>query len=99
MDGDAKSLLPTLDTLRSKLGRSVVVLGLVDGGKVNLIAGVSKDLTDTVQAPELIKLVGEPVGAKGGGRPDMARAGGGDKADALDDALASVPGWLETRLG
>ncbi len=99
VDGDAKSLLPTLDTLRSKLGRSVVVLGLVDGGKVNLIAGVSKDLTDTVQAPELIKLVGEPVGAKGGGRPDMARAGGGDKADALDDALASVPGWLETRLG
>jgi alanyl-tRNA synthetase len=84
--------------LKSKLGRSVVVLGQVNDGKVSLIAGVSKDLVDTVKAPELIALVGAQVDAKGGGRPDMARAGGGSKPEALSDALAAVGPWLDERL-
>jgi alanyl-tRNA synthetase len=99
VEGDPKSLLQTLDSLKSKLGSTVVVLGNVSDGKVNLIAGVSKDLTDRVKAPELISLVGPRVGAKGGGRPDMARAGGGDKPDALDEALSGVQRWVAERLG
>jgi alanyl-tRNA synthetase len=71
----------------------------VGGGKVSLIAGVSKDLTDRIKAPDLVNAVGAQVGAKGGGRPDMARAGGGDNPDALADALASVPEWLREQLG
>jgi alanyl-tRNA synthetase len=98
VEGDPKALLQTLDTLKSKLGRSVVVLGQVNDGKVSLIAGVSKDLVDTVKAPELIALVGAQVDAKGGGRPDMARAGGGSKPEALSDALAAVGPWLDERL-
>jgi len=98
VDGDSKSMLQTLDTLKSKLGRCVIVLGHVADGKVNLIAGVSKDLTDSVKAAELISLVGTQVGAKGGGRPDMARAGGGDKPDALPAGLAAVGPWLDERL-
>ena len=99
VEGDPKSLLQTLDSLKSRLGSTVVVLGNVSDGKVNLIAGVSKDLTDRVNAPELISLVGPRVGAKGGGRPDMARAGGGDKPDALDEALSGVRPWVAERLG
>lgn len=97
VEGDGKSLMQTLDALKSKLGTSVVVLGHVSEGKVSLIAGVSKDLIDRVQAPELIDTVGSQVGAKGGGRPDMARAGGGDQPENLPAALASVAGWLEAR--
>ncbi len=99
VDGDAKSLMPTLDHVRARLGQSVIVLGHVDGGKVSLIAGVSKTLTEKVNAPELIELVGAQVGARGGGRPDMARAGGGTDPDKLADALASVGPWLQERLG
>ena len=98
VEGDGKSLMQTLDTLKSKLGTAVVVLGHVSEGKVSLIAGVSKDLIDRVQAPELIEAIGSQVGAKGGGRPDMARAGGGDQPENLPAALASVAGWLEARL-
>ena len=98
VEGDAKSLLQTLDMLRSKLGSAVIVLGNVADGKVSLIAGVSKDLTDRVSAPDLISVVGPEVGAKGGGRPDMARAGGGDKPDALVPALARVQDWVAERL-
>ncbi|MEE8078684.1 MAG: alanine--tRNA ligase [Pseudomonadales bacterium] len=98
VEGDGKSLMQTLDTLKSKLGTAVVVLGHVSDGKVSLIAGVSKDLIDRVQAPELIEAIGSQVGAKGGGRPDMARAGGGDRPENLPAALASVAGWLEARL-
>ena len=98
VEGDGKSLMQTLDTLKSKLGTAVVVLGHVSDGKVSLIAGVSKDLIDRVQAPELIEAIGSQVGAKGGGRPDMARAGGGDQPENLPAALASVAGWLEARL-
>jgi alanyl-tRNA synthetase len=99
VEGDPKSLMQTLDQLKSKLGSAVVVLGNVADGKVNLIAGVSKDLTDRIKAPDLISLVGPEVGAKGGGRPDMARAGGGDKPDALAPALAKVQSWVAERVG
>ncbi|MCZ6712229.1 MAG: alanine--tRNA ligase, partial [Gammaproteobacteria bacterium] len=98
VDGEAKSLLHTLDTLRSKLGSAVVVLGNVADGKVSLIAGVSKDLVERVTAPEIIDLVGPRVGARGGGRPDMARAGGGNDPAALSEALRAVPEWLAARL-
>jgi alanyl-tRNA synthetase len=99
VDGDPKALLQTLDSLKSKLGSAVIVLGNVADGRVSLIAGVSKDLTDRVSAPDLISLVGSDVGAKGGGRPDMARAGGGDKPEALSGALGKVPGWVAQRFG
>ncbi len=99
VEGDPKSLLQTLDQLKSKLGSAVIVLGNVSDGKVNLIAGVSKDLIDRVAAPDLISLVGPEVGARGGGRPDMARAGGGDKPDALVPALAKVQAWVAERVG
>ena len=95
--GDAKTLLTTLDSLKDKLGRAVIVLGQVNEGRVSLIAGVTKNLTDRFQAGEVIGFVGAQVGARGGGRPDMARAGGGDRPDALPDALASVAGWVEQR--
>jgi alanyl-tRNA synthetase len=97
--GDAKSLMQTLDSLKSKLEKAVVVLAHVDQDKVSLIAGVSKDLTQQITAPELVNMVGAQVGARGGGRPDMARAGGGDNPDAVDQALASVQPWLSERLG
>jgi alanyl-tRNA synthetase len=99
VEGDSKALMQTLDTLKSKLGSAAIVLGHVGGGKVSLIAGVSKDLTERIKAPDLVNAVGAQVGAKGGGRPDMARAGGGDNPDALADALASVPEWLREQLG
>ena len=95
---DPKALLGTLDALKSKLGRAVIVLGQISNGKVDLIAGVTKDVTDRVKAGDLIAMVAPLVGARGGGRPDMARAGGGDKPDALDSALASVEAWVAERL-
>ena len=98
VEGDPKALMQTLDMLKSRLGRTVIVLGNVADGRVNLIAGVSKDLTDRIAAPDLISLVGPAVGAKGGGRPDMARAGGGDKPEALGDALAKVPEFVAGRV-
>jgi alanyl-tRNA synthetase len=98
VEGDSKALMQTLDTLKSQLGSTAIVLGHVDGGKVSLIAGVSKDLTGRINAPDLINAVGSQVGAKGGGRPDMARAGGGKNPEALPEALASVPEWVRTHL-
>jgi alanyl-tRNA synthetase len=97
LDGDPKSMLQTLDTLKSKLGSCVVVLGNVAGGKANLIVGVSKDLTDRITAPDILKVVGTKAGARGGGRPDMARAGGGDP-DALPGALGGVADLIAERL-
>jgi alanyl-tRNA synthetase len=98
VEGDPKALLQTLDSLKSKLGSAVIVLGNVADGKVSLIAGVTKDLIDRVSAPELLSLVGPDVGAKGGGRPDMARAGGGDNPAGLTPALAKVQGWVAQRI-
>ncbi len=97
-DGDPKSLLTTLDTLKSRLGSAVIVLGQINDSKVNLIAGVTKDLTDRVKAGDLVGMVGKQVGARGGGRADMARAGGGDRPESLADALASVELWVEQKL-
>jgi len=94
LDGvDAKSLPNSLDQLKTRLGSGVVVIGAVDGDRVNLIAGVTPDIVDRVQAGTLINHVAQQVGGKGGGRADMARAGGKD-AGALDAALGSVAAWI-----
>jgi alanyl-tRNA synthetase len=92
-----KSLRDTMDQLKNKLGASVIVLGSAGDGKVNLVAGVSKDLTDRVKAGELVNMVAQQVGGKGGGRPDMAMAGGSEP-EKLPAALDSVHSWLEERL-
>ncbi|MCC5885095.1 MAG: alanine--tRNA ligase [Gammaproteobacteria bacterium] len=91
---DPKAMLATLDQLKNKLGRAVIVLAAVHEGKVALIAGVTADLTDRMRAGDLIKWLGEKVGARGGGRPDMARAGGGEHPEALPEALQSVSSWV-----
>ncbi|PMR76129.1 alanine--tRNA ligase [Billgrantia endophytica] len=95
----ARELRGVLDQLKNKLGSGIVVLGVADreAGKVSLIAGVTDDLTGRVKAGELVNHVASQVGGKGGGRADMAQAGGNDVA-ALPGALASVPAWLESRL-
>ncbi len=90
LDGaDVKALRSAADRLKDKLGSGVVVLGSVEGSKVYLVAGVTKDLTDRLHAGKLIKPVAERVGGSGGGRPDFAQAGG-TLPDKLDDALALV---------
>jgi alanyl-tRNA synthetase len=98
LDGaDPKSLRDTLDQLKNKLGRSVILLAAVNGSKVNLIAGVSKDLTDRCRAGDLVKVAAEQVGGKGGGRPDMAQAGGSDP-DGVPRALELAQAWVAERL-
>ena len=92
-----KSLRDTVDQLKNKLGSSVVVLATVVEEKVSLVVGVSKDLTDKIKAGQLINMVAEQVGGKGGGRPDMAMAGGTDSS-ALPDALESVEAWVKAKL-
>ena len=94
---DAKTLGDTLDKLKNKLGSAVVLLASVDGDKVNLIAGVTKDLIPQLKAGDLIKFFAPLVGGKGGGRPDMARGAGSDVA-ALAGALEQVPNWLKSQL-
>ena len=99
VEGDSRAVLATLDGLKDKLGTAVIVLGQVNGGRVNLTVGVTRDLTRRFTAGEVIRFVGSQVGAKGGGgRPDMARGGGGDKPEALPSALASVRTWVEQRV-
>ncbi len=95
---DAKGLLSTLDTLKSRLGSAVIVLAQKDGATVDLIAGVTKDLTDRVKAGDAIKALAPLVGAKGGGRPDMARAGGGDRPDGVSKLPAAVDQWVAERI-
>jgi len=98
MEGaDSKALRETMDKLKDKLKSCVLLLAAVDGGKVTLLAGVSADLTAKVKAGELVNFVAQQVGGKGGGRPDMAQAGGTD-ASKLPEALASVKGWVEQKL-
>ncbi|WP_057518138.1 alanine--tRNA ligase [Salmonella enterica] len=94
---EPKMLRTMVDDLKNQLGSTVIVLATVVEGKVSLIAGVSKDVTDRVKAGELIGMVAQQVGGKGGGRPDMAQAGGTDAA-ALPTALASVQGWVSAKL-
>jgi alanyl-tRNA synthetase len=98
MEGaDAQALRETMDKLKDKLKSAAIVLAAVSEGKVSLIAGVTADLTAKVKAGELVNMVARQVGGKGGGRPDMAQAGGTD-ASALPAALASVRAWVEQRL-
>ncbi|WP_313384231.1 alanine--tRNA ligase [Pantoea sp.] len=94
---EPKMLRTMVDDLKNQLGSAVIVLATVAEGKVSLIAGVTKDLTDRVKAGELVGELAQQVGGKGGGRPDMAQAGGTD-AQALKGALAGVESWVSNRL-
>ncbi|WCM90373.1 alanine--tRNA ligase [Acidovorax sp. NCPPB 3576] len=94
---DAKTLRDTMDKLKDKLKSAVIVLAAVDGDKVQLAAGVTADSLSKVKAGELVNFVASQVGGKGGGKPDMAMAGGTD-ASALPAALASVHSWVSERL-
>ncbi|PKO83290.1 MAG: alanine--tRNA ligase [Betaproteobacteria bacterium HGW-Betaproteobacteria-11] len=96
-DADTVALRETLDKLKDKLHSAVILLAAVSAGKVSLIAGVTPDLTPKVKAGELVNFVAGQVGGKGGGRPDMAQAGGTDAA-ALPAALASVEDWVRAKL-
>ncbi|MGB7800806.1 alanine--tRNA ligase [Buttiauxella sp.] len=94
---EPKLLRTMVDDLKNQLGSAIIVLATVSEGKVSLIAGVSKDVTDRVKAGELIGVIAQQVGGKGGGRPDMAQAGGTDAA-ALPGALAGVEAWVSDKL-
>ncbi len=96
-DIDQKSLRDTLDQLKNKLGTAAIVLASVSGNKITLVAGVTKDTTNKIKAGELVNFVAEQVGGHGGGRPDMAQAGGNDPA-GLPGALEGVPGWIKQQL-
>jgi alanyl-tRNA synthetase len=99
LDGaDVKSLRDTVDQLKNKLGSAAVVLAAVTDGKVSVVAGVTADTMQRVKAGDLVNVVAQQVGGKGGGRPDMAQAGGNNPA-ALDSALNSVPEWIRQQLG
>ncbi|WP_414041965.1 alanine--tRNA ligase [Acidithiobacillus sp. M4-SHS-6] len=94
---DGKALRDALDRLRSQLPEAVIVLAGVDGEKVALLASVSKTLSDRIHAGELVNVVAQPLGGKGGGRPDMAQAGAGNPA-GLDTALQAARDWVRSRL-
>ncbi len=94
---DAKALRETMDQLKNKLKTAAIVLAAVDGGKVQLAAGVTADSVGKIKAGELVNFVAQQVGGKGGGKADMAMAGGTDAA-ALPKALASVKGWVAERV-
>ncbi|HMU67945.1 MAG TPA: DHHA1 domain-containing protein, partial [Cellvibrionaceae bacterium] len=96
--GDGDSLLQLVDQLKNKLGEAIVLLAGVEDGKVTLVAGASKAASAKVKAGDLVKLVAELLGGKGGGRPDMARGAGSDNGQVpqvLEKALA----WLQAQLG
>jgi alanyl-tRNA synthetase len=95
---DPKSLRDTVDQLKNKLGTAALVLATVSDGKVSLVAGVTKDSTARIKAGDLVNFVARQVGGRGGGRPDMAQAGGNDPG-ALETALAGVPDWVRQQLG
>ncbi|HKE38426.1 MAG TPA: alanine--tRNA ligase [Casimicrobiaceae bacterium] len=98
IDGaDAKVLRETIDQLKGRFKSAAIVLGTTEGGKVTLIAGVTSDLTEKIKAGELVNHVATQVGGRGGGRADMAQAGG-TLPDKLPAALASVKAWVEQRL-
>jgi len=94
---DSKSLRDTVDQLKNKLGSAAILLSAVDGEKITLIAGVTKDVTDKIRAGDLVAHVASQVGGKGGGRPDMAQ-GGGTQPENLSAALDSVPDWVKLQL-
>jgi len=94
---DPKSLRDTVDQLKNKLGTAVLILAAVNESKVSLVAGVTDDITNRIKAGDLVNFVAEQVGGKGGGRPDMAQAGGDDPKQ-LESALAKVPDWVRSQL-
>ncbi len=94
---NARTLRETVDQLKNKLGTAIVVLACIEDDKVSIVAGVSKDVCERVKAGDLVNMVASHVGGKGGGRPDMAMAGGPDVA-GLPAGLAAVPAWVEARL-
>ncbi|TPV61891.1 alanine--tRNA ligase [Aestuariibacter sp. GS-14] len=94
---EAKSLRGMVDDLKNRIGEGVIVLGVPEDSKVSLIAGVTKGLVGKVKAGELINFIAEQVGGKGGGRPDMAQAGG-SQPEKLTEALQSVNAWLKDKL-
>ena len=97
LDGaDARTLRDTMDKLKDKLKTAAIVLAAVDGDKVQIAAGVTADSIGRIKAGELVNFVAQQVGGKGGGKPDMAMAGGTD-ASKLAGALASVQGWVQER--
>ncbi len=96
-DVDIKAMRDMVDQLKNKLGSSAIVLAAAKEGKVSLIAGVSKDLTSRIKAGDLVNSVATQVGGKGGGRPDMAQAGG-NNPEALGEALKQVPDWVRQQL-
>jgi alanyl-tRNA synthetase len=98
LDGvDAKALRDLVDQVKQKLSNGVVVLAIAGDNKVSLAVGVTKALSNQIKAGELVNYVAQQVGGKGGGRPDMAMAGGSD-VDSLPGALDSVQSWIEGRL-
>lgn len=98
LDGvDPKTLRDTVDQLKNKLGTAALILATVSDSKVSLVAGVTQDSTDKIKAGDLVNFVAQQVGGKGGGRPDMAQAGGNDP-EALQGALEKVPGWIREQL-
>ncbi len=98
LDGaNVKTLRETVDQLKNKLGEAAIVLASSDGGKVSIIAGVSKAQTTKIKAGDLVNVVAEQCGGRGGGRPDMAQAGG-NQPENLPAALDSVANWVESRL-
>ena len=95
---DSKNLRTMVDDIKNQMGSGVILLANVNDDKIGLIAGVTKDLIGKVKAGDLVKMVAEQVGGKGGGRPDMAQAGGTDVAALPEAAIQSVQPWLEERL-
>ncbi|MCK5871552.1 MAG: alanine--tRNA ligase, partial [Methylococcales bacterium] len=96
-DVDPKAMRGMVDQLKNKLGKAAIILATVNGEKVSLIAGVSKAETKHIKAGDLVNFVAQQVGGKGGGRPDMAQAGGNNPA-ALDGALKQVKQWIEQQI-
>jgi alanyl-tRNA synthetase len=94
---EAKALRSMVDDFKNQLGSAIIVLGISEESKVSLIVGVTKDLVSKVKAGELVNFVAQQVGGKGGGRPDMAQAGG-TQPENLDSAISSVKSWLEEKL-
>ena len=94
---EAKSLRGMVDELKNKMGSGIIMLGTANGDKVSLIAGVTKDLTSQLKAGELVNFVAKQVGGKGGGRPDMAQAGGTEPQN-LSVALDGVEAWISEQL-
>jgi len=99
LDGaDSKALRDTMDQLKNKLGSAAIVLISEDAGKVRVVAGVTKDTTSVIKAGELVNVAAVEVGGKGGGRPDMAQAGGSQPQN-IDKALTAAKNWLQDKLG